>query len=225
VNAKGGARIRSSRTQGATPTAVAHIAVTRALASRTVTHEKLWRYTQLSRIWARSLVAVGILVFCVGVAMQSGDSASAFINWIEVGLATVVPTTAVFFVLLRGWMRNGGLPSSRLVDATADPRTPRRLEATAQNWRVWTMMLVVGLLIAGVLIMGFLIGVLGGGGMAEGVVSGVLVAWGLVTAQDVRRVVQIEQDEHRRYFAACKRPVSVGSVLVWQETKVPETAG
>jgi hypothetical protein len=190
-----------------------------------VTNEKLWRYTQLSRIWARTLVIAGILVFCVGISMQVGDSTSAFASWLEVAVATVVPTTAVFFILLRGWMHNGGLPSTRLVDATADPRIPRRLEATTRNWWSWTIMLGIGLTVAGIVIMGFLIGVLGGGGIAEGVVAGVLVSWGLVTAQDVRRVAQIEQDEHRIYFAACKRPVSVGSVLVWHDTQAPDPIG
>lgn len=190
-----------------------------------MTNEKLWRYTRLSRIWARTLIAVGILVFCAGLSMQTGDSRSTLISWGEVAVATVIPTTAVFFFLLRGWMSNGGLPSTRLAEATVDPRTPRRLEATSRNWWNWTIMLAAGLLIASVLIMGFLIGVLGGGGMAEGVVAGVLVAWGLVTAEDVGRVVRIEQEERRIYFAACKRPVSVGSVLVWHEAAAPGGSG
>src|ERR1700686_731414 len=82
-----------------------------ALASPTVTNEKLWRYTRLSRIWARTLVVVGILVFAIGFAMQIGDSSDAFESWVITAFATVVPSILVFCFLLRGWMGNGGLPS------------------------------------------------------------------------------------------------------------------
>lgn len=182
-----------------------------------MTDEKLWRYTKLSGIWARALMIVGVLIFAVGLLMQIGDTAGAWESWLLTGAASVVVTTGVFFILLRGWMQNGGLPSTRLVDATADPGTPRRPEASTGNWLAWSATLGIGLFVAGVFIMAFLIGVLGGGGMPEGVVAGVLVAWGLVTLEDVRRLVRIEQEQHRVYFAACKRPIAVGSVLVWRE--------
>ena len=64
--------------------------------------------------------------------------------------------------------------------------------------------------------MGFLVGILGGGGVAEGVVAGVLIAWGLVTLHDVKRLERIEVEQSRTYFAACRRPVSVGSVLIYR---------
>ncbi len=187
-----------------------------ALASPSVTTEKLWRYTRLSRIWARTLIVVGVLVFAVGLLMQIGDSSSAFASWVITAVATVVPSTLVFFFLLRGWMGNGGLPSARLPDAAADSGVPRRSEPTSRNWLTWTLTLGAALFVSSVLIMGFLIGVLGGGGVAEGVVAGVLIAWGLVTTRDVRRVERIEAEQQRAYFAACRRPVSVGSVLVWR---------
>ena len=183
-----------------------------------MTTEKLWRYTRLSRIWARTLIVVGILVFAVGLSMQIGDSSSAFASWIVTAVATVVPSTLVFFFLLRGWMGNGGLPSARLPDAAADSGVPRRSEPTSRNWLTWTLTLGAALFVSSVLIMGFLIGVLGGGGVAEGVVAGVLIAWGLVTTRDVRRVERIEAEQERAYFAACRRPVGVGSVLVWRTT-------
>jgi len=190
-----------------------------------VTNEKLWRYTRLSRIWARTLIVVGILVFAIGFAMQIGDSANAFGSWVVTAFATVVPSVFVFFFLLRGWMGNGGLPSARLGDAAADPGVPRRTEPTSRNWVMWTLTLGAALSVSSVLIMGFLIGVLGGGGIAEGVVAGVLIAWGLVTVQDVGRVERIEADQQRVYFAACRRPVSVGSVLVWRATATAERSG
>jgi Na+/proline symporter len=190
-----------------------------------VTNEKLWRYTRLSRIWARTLVVVGILVFAVGFAIQIGDTGHALASWVVTAFATVAPSILVFFFLLRGWMANGGLPSARLGDAAVDPGVPRRGEPTSRNWLTWTLTLGAGLFVSSVLIMGFLIGVLGGGGIAEGVVAGVLIAWGLVTAQDVRRVERIEADQKRAYFAACRRPVSVGSVLVWRAATTAEHGG
>ncbi len=181
-----------------------------------MSNEKLWRYTRLSRIWARTLIVVGVLVFVVGLAMQVGDSAAAFVSWVVTAVATLIPSTLLFFFLLRGWMGSNGLPSARLPDAAVDSGVPRRSEPTPRNWLTWTLGLGAALFVSSVCIMGFLIGLLGGGGVAEGVVAGVLIAWGLVTARDVRRVERIEADEKRAYFAACKRPVSVGSVLVWR---------
>jgi len=189
-----------------------------------VTDEKLWRYSRLSRIWARTLVVVGVLVFAVGLALQLGGSGHAFVSWTVTAVATLVASTAVFFVLLRGWMSNGGLPSARLADAMPEPPRPRRMEATSRNWSTWAWMLGGGLFLSSVLIIEFLIGVLGGGGVAEGVVAGVLIAWGVVTATDVRRLERIESEQRRIYFAACKRPVSVGSVLIWR-TETGANAG
>jgi hypothetical protein len=183
-----------------------------------VNDEKLWRYARLSRIWARTLVVVGVMVFAVGLSLQIGRSASSTLNGIAFAFGTLIVSVPVFFFLLRGWMGNGGLPSSRLADASAEPASPRRLEASNRNWRTWTLGLAAALFISSVLILGFLVGTLGGGGIAEGVVAGVLVAWGLVTANDVRRLERIEVEQSRTYFAACKRPVSVGSVLVYRTT-------
>ena len=55
----------------------------------------------------------------------------------------------------------------------------------------------------------------GRGGTAEGVVVGMLAAWGAATLEDVRRIRAIERSEGRRYFAACRRPTGVGNRLVW----------
>lgn len=187
-----------------------------ALASPTVTDEKLWGYARLSRIWARTLIVVGVMTFLVGSTFMIGTSASAAASWVIEASATLIASIAVFFFLLRGWMQNGGLPSARLGDASAEPKTPRRMEATDRNWQVWTLSLGAALLLSSVLIMGFLVGILGGGGVAEGVVAGVLIAWGLVTMRDVKRLERIQDEQSRTYFAACRRPVSVGSVLIYR---------
>lgn len=188
-----------------------------------MTDEKLWNYARMSHIWARMLILTGLLVLCIAVAFQIGQSGSQFMSWCLTALITVVATTLIFLVLLRSWMRASGLPSSRLPDATPNPSSPRRLEATDRQWRAWGIGLLICLTIAGVFIMGFLTAVLGGGGLAEGVVVGVFIAWGVVTARDVARVAQIEMEQQRTYYAACKRPVSVGSVLVWQPRSTSST--
>jgi hypothetical protein len=63
--------------------------------------------------------------------------------------------------------------------------------------------------------MTFLIGVLGGGGTAEGVVVGLIAAWGLATLEDARAIDRAEDAEGRRYYAAVRRPAAVGDHLVW----------
>ena len=64
----------------------------------------------------------------------------------------------------------------------------------------------------------FLVGVLansGPEGIAEGVVVGVLVAWGLVTLEDARAIARAESSEGRTYFAVGHRPTAAGNRLVW----------
>ena len=71
------------------------------------------------------------------------------------------------------------------------------------------------LLVGGAAMLVFLIGVLGKGGTAEGVVVGIIAAWGAATLEDVRRIRATEAAEGRRYYAACRRPTGVGRKLVW----------
>src|SRR5690606_31047744 len=122
-------------------------------------------------------------------------------GWLLTAGLTVVPTTVLFFFLLRSWMRNGALPSARLPDATRETGSPRRLEASPGDWRRWSVVLGAGVFVASAAMMGFLVGILGGGGEAEGVVSGVLVAWGIVTLRDVRMVEAAEAEQGRVYYA------------------------
>jgi hypothetical protein len=185
--------------------------------------EKLWRYTRLSRMWAWTLVAVGALMIPLGVLVESGDPGADLTAWVVTAVVTTVPTTVLFVFLLRSWMRQGALPSSRLKDAAREGRE-RRLEATAGDWRRWGAVFAVGLFVGGATMMAFLAGILGGGGVAEGVVAAVLIAWGLVTLEDVRRVEGAERAEGRVYYAACRRPLSVGSTLVWRRREGGEPA-
>ena len=62
----------------------------------------------------------------------------------------------------------------------------------------------------------FLIAVLGEGGTAEGVVVGLLGAWGLATLADAHQIRHTERSEGRHYYAAVRRPTAVGRHLVYE---------
>lgn len=177
---------------------------------------KLWDYTRVSRVWGWTLVVVGVLMLGVGAGVEAGDPADGLeTRWIVVASASFVSAVVVFFPLLRMWLMPAGMPSGRLPMAERDSGK-RLLEAGPADWRVWTAMLGAVVFMVSAMMMGFLVGILGGGGMAEGVVGGVLVAWGLVTIEDARRVARIQAEEGRVYFAACRRPVNMGRSLVWR---------
>ncbi len=179
--------------------------------------EKLWNYARISRVWALTLVAAAPVLLLAGALLEAGDPKDGLqVSWIPIALGSFASAALVFFFLLRLWMRPTAVPTGRLDDARRDKGKPALAEATTRDWRVWTAVVVVMLMFGSFVMMMFLIGILGGGGMAEGVVAGVLLAWGLVTLEDVRRLEAIEADEGRTYYAACKRPVAVGSVLVWR---------
>lgn len=177
--------------------------------------DKLWGYVELARVWGRSLVIVAGLVLVVAALVQAGGDGLTG-RWAFVTLAALVSSLVLFFFLLRMWMRQTALFSSRLASAKPAPEKPRLAEADDRDWRRWGIYMVVFGVVAGAFLMLFLIGLLGSGGTAEGVVSGCIAAWGLVTLEDVRRITAAERDEGRRYFAACRRPLSVGDHLVWR---------
>jgi len=184
-----------------------------------VTREKLWNYGRLCAVWAWTLVACAPAVLVVGALLEMGDPKDGLEgSWIPIALAAFVSSLVIFFFLLRMWMRPTAVPTGRLSDARRDNGKPRLTEAGPGDWRVWGGILAACLFVACVMMMTFLVGILGSGGMAEGVVGGVLLAWGLVTLEDLRGLRRIEAEEGRTYFAACRRPVSVGTVLVWRPT-------
>lgn len=185
-------------------------------------NELLWSFPGVARLYAWALVGVSLALVAVAVALEATSEDG--LSWRYAGVLTGVAGLSglVFFPVLRVWLGRGGLPSARLPDATR-ATGPRRLEATRADWRRWALATVVVLLVAGVALMMFLIAVLGRGGTAEGVVVGVLLAWGLVTLEDARRVEAAERAEGRRYYAACRRPTGVGNRLVW--TAGPSAGG
>jgi len=185
--------------------------------------DRLWDYTRVSRVWAWVLVGVGLAMLVVGAVVEAGDPDDGLDGrWLLVALAAFASALVVFVPLLRMWMRPASVPSGRLPMAEPDTRRPRLLEAGPGDWRVWTVLLAAGTFVVSAMMMGFLVGILGGGGMAEGVVGGVLAAWGLVTLEDVRQVRRVQGEEGRVYYAACRRPVAVGGRLVWRAAGAAE---
>ena len=176
--------------------------------------EKLWGYASLARLWSWTLIVVAVLLLGLSVAIQAATDEGLDSRWWAAALGITGITGVISYPLFRVWLRKTALPSVRLPQAVR-ASGPRRLEATPRDWRRWALFTGVVMLIGGVALLTFLIGVLGRGGTAEGVVVGMLAAWGLATLEDARRIESIEAGEGRRYFAACRRPTGVGNRLVW----------
>lgn len=175
--------------------------------------EKLWRYADLARLWSLSLIGVAVALLGLAVALQAGSADGLDGRWFATAFGVAVITGIILYPLFRVWLRKS-LPSARLPDADrAGGR--RRLEATPRDWRRWSILTAVVMFVGGAAMMIFLVAVLGSGGTAEGVVAGVLAAWGAATLHDVRRIRDVEHDEGRRYYAACKRPIGAANHLVW----------
>jgi hypothetical protein len=181
--------------------------------------EKLWRYAALARMWSWCLIGVAGALLVVAVGIQAGSEDGLSARWLGIALGVSGLTGVLFFPLLRVWLRRSALPSVRLADAKRERGTPRRLEAAPADWRRWSAFTAALLLVGGAAMLTFLVGVLGRGGTAEGVVVGVLAAWGLATLEDARRIERVEREEGRRYYAAGSRPTGAGGKLVWVAAK------
>ena len=176
--------------------------------------EKLWRYASLARLWSWSLIVVGGLLLLLSIAIQAGGDDGLSGRWFATLVGITGLTGVLLFPLFRVWLRRTAMPSVRLPQAVR-ATGPRRLEASPRDWRRWAAVTCGVLLVGGAAMLVFLVGVLGPGGTAEGVVVGMLAAWGAATLEDVRRIRAAELAEGRRYYAACRRPTGVGSKLVW----------
>lgn len=176
--------------------------------------EKLWGYASLARLWSWTLIVVAGLLLLLSIAIQAATDEGLEAGWWAAALGITGVTGVLCYPFFRVWLRKSALPSVRLPQAVR-ASGPRRLEATPRDWRRWALFTGVVLLVGGAAMLTFLIGVLGRGGTAEGVVVGMLAAWGLATLDDARRITAIEAAEGRRYFAACRRPTGVGNRLVW----------
>lgn len=176
--------------------------------------ERLWRYSGLARLWSWTLIAGAGVLLALGALLQAGAEEGVDLRWLGVTVGVTGLSGVIFYPLLRVWLRRSALPSVHLPRASR-AAGPRRLEASASDWRRWAVVTAAVVFVGGGAMLMFLVGVLGRGGTAEGVVAGTLAAWGLATLEDARRIERAEVAEGRRYYAACRRPAAVGDRLVW----------
>jgi hypothetical protein len=186
--------------------------------------ERLWGYASLARLWSWTLIGVSGALLLLSIGIQAGTDQGLDLRWFSAALGITGLTGVLCYPLFRVWLRKTALPSVRLPQAVR-ASGPRRLEATPRDWRRWAAFSAVILLIGGAAMLVFLVGVLGRGGTAEGVVVGMLAAWGAATLEDVRRIVATERAEGRRYYAACRRPTGVGNRLVWVPRRAADAPG
>lgn len=184
------------------------------MARSAATHEKLWRYTSLVRAIGWALIVVACLMLPLSVVAQIGDELSAGYVAALVGISGV--TGVLFYPLLHMWFRRSR-PSAYLERAKR-LSGPRRIPAATRDIRRWGLTVGVFLFIGTVFMVSFLVPVLrdsGPSGIAEGVVVGLMAAWGLFNLDDVRRIEQAERDQQRTYFTVGHRPTAAGNRLVW----------
>lgn len=182
--------------------------------------EKLWSYASLARLFSWTLIIAAWLMLLLSIGLQAGSDEGLTGRWYAAAFGITGLTGVICYPLFRVWLRKAALPSLRLPQAVR-ASGPRRLEATPGDWRRWALFSGVVTTIGSAAMLTFLIGVLGRGGTAEGVVVGMLAAWGAATLEDARRIAAIERTEGRRYFASCRRPTGVGNKLVWLPRRAP----
>ena len=174
----------------------------------------LWDYARLARMYGIQLLGVSAALVAVSIILEATSEDGWSWWWLGTLTAMTGITGLVFFPILRVWLRKGGLPSIRLPDA--QPAEGRRMLAAAPgDWRSFAAIVAVLLFISAGATLLFLVAVLGRGGTAEGVVIGVLLAWGFVTLEDARRIARTQLDEKRMYWAAARRPWGAGNRLVF----------
>ena len=185
----------------------------RAVASGTV---KLWHYASLARLWSWALVVSAVLLLGVAAAVRASTDEGIDLRWLGVVVAITGVSGVLGYPALSVWLARSAMPSLRLCQAQ-EASGPRRLPAAPSDWRRWSVVTTAVLTVGGSAMLIFLVGVLGGGGTAEGVVVGLLAAWGLATLGDARGIENTERAEGRRYYAAVARPASSRSPAVCQE--------
>ena len=174
----------------------------------------LWDYARLARMYGIQLLGVSLALVAVSIILEATSEDGWSWWWLGTLIAMTGITGLVFFPILRVWLRKGGLPSIRLPDA--QPAEGRRMLAAAPgDWRSFAAIVAILLFVSAGATLLFLVAVLGRGGTAEGVVIGVLLAWGFVTLEDSRRIARTQLEEKRMYWAAARRPWGAGNRLVF----------
>lgn len=178
----------------------------------------LWDYARLARMYAYEIVGIAAVLVVLSVVLEATSEDGWSWRWLGELVGITGLTGFVFFPLLRSWLRKGGLPSLKLPDAQP-AEGPRMLAAAPSDWRLFAAISSVLLFLGSAATLIFLVAVLGRGGTAEGVVIGVLLAWGLVTFEDGRRIQRTQAEEKRVYWAAGQRPWGAGNRLVYTISK------
>jgi len=174
----------------------------------------LWDYARLSRLYGLVLIGVSLGLLLLSIVLEATSEDGWSWVWLGVVIGMAGITGLVFLPLLSVWLRRSGLASIRLPDAQQADGA-RLLEAGERDWRRWAMLSSIVLFIAATFMLLFLVAVLGRGGTAEGVVIGVLMAWGVVTMADGQKIEMTQETEGRRYWAAGQRPTGAGNRLVF----------
>lgn len=178
----------------------------------------LWDYARLARMYGYEIVGIAVVLVALSIVLEATSEDGWSWTWLGALVGITGLTGLVFFPLLRVWLRKGGLPSLKLPDAQP-AEGPRMLAAAPSDWRRFAAISSVLLFLGSAATLIFLVAVLGRGGTAEGVVIGVLLAWGLVTFEDGRRIQRTQQEEKRVYWAAGTRPWGAGNRLVYTVTR------
>lgn len=174
----------------------------------------LWDYARLARMYGYEIIGIAAVLVALSIVLEATSEDGWSWTWLGALVGITGLTGLVFFPLLRVWLRKGGLPSLKLPDAQP-AEGPRMLAAAPSDWRRFAAISSVLLFLGSAATLIFLVAVLGRGGTAEGVVIGVLLAWGLVTFEDGRRIERTQADEKRVYWAAGTRPWGAGNRLVY----------
>jgi len=174
----------------------------------------LWDYARLARMYGYEIIGIAAVLVALSIILEATSEDGWSWTWLGTLVAITGITGLVFFPLLRSWLRRGGLPSISLPDAQPAGGS-RMLAAAPSDWTRFAALTGVLLFVSAFATLLFLVAVLGRGGTAEGVVIGVILAWGFVTLEDGRRITRTEADEKRVYWAAGTRPWGAGNRLVY----------
>ncbi len=181
---------------------------------RLADRDLLWDYPRLSGLYGGVLFGVSAALLVLSAVLEATSEDGWSWVWLGVVIAIAGITGLIFLPLLSVWLRRSGLASIRLPDAQQVDGS-RLLEAGPRDWRNWGILASLVMFVASAFMLVFLVAVLGRGGMAEGVVIGVLAAWGVVTMADGQKILAAQAEEGRQYFAAGQRPTGAGNRLVF----------
>lgn len=180
--------------------------------------DRRWRYARITGMWSNALLAAVPPVLVVAAVVQAGSDDGLNGRWLAVALLGTVATAVIGYLLMGGV----AAPSSRLGLAERARRGVAD-SPTGAEWRRWQVICLAIAVVGSLSMFLFLLAILGRGGLVEAAVAGVIVAVGLATRRDARRIREIEEDAERRYYAVGPSPTGAGRRLVWIDRSGGET--